>query len=262
MISRISLGATGKETDLNEGYYILTNLRGKRCVVIGGGSIATRKVEALCRCGAEVHIIAPKFCDILAQRQDVTLHEKEYDGSDLEGALLIFACTDDQELNRRVATDAEALNVLVNVVDDPELCRFTVPAVLKRGPIQIAVGTAGASPYLAGRLRDLIGGWLDRAYEPFARKLAALRPRIIERVPRPDRRKAIFQQLAGRDSFDRFKREGWDSWCAWISETTSGKLSPEEVAAFTAKASRFGDPEQVGSPDPTAAESAVNKLVQ
>jgi len=204
-------------------------------VVVGGGSIATRKVDALCRCGADVHIVAPTFCDTLSARSDVTLHEKEYDNADLDGAMLVFACTDKPELNRRVSQDCESMSLVCNVADDPDLCQFTVPAVLKRGPIQVAVGTAGASPYLAGRLRDLIAGWIDRAYEPFARKLAALRPVIMEREPRPDRRRSIFQRLAGRESFDRFKREGTDSWCEWISKTMDGKITRDEVILCTAK---------------------------
>ena len=138
------------------------------------------------------------------------------------------------ELNHRIAEDSRELRVLCNVVDDPDWCDFTVPAVLKRGPIQIAVGTAGASPYLAGRIRDLISGWLDRAYEPFARRLAALRPAIIGRIDKPDQRKAIFQQLAGRESFDRFKREGSNSWCEWISQTTRRELSTQEIYSITA----------------------------
>jgi len=220
---------------VNEGYYILLGLGGRRCVVVGGGSISTRKVEALCRCGADVRIVAPTFCENLLKRADVTLCEKEYQPSDLEGAVLVFACTDSRGLNRRVSEDCRARGLLCNVVDDPTLCSFSVPAVLKRGPIQVAVGTAGASPYLAGRLRDLIGGWLDRAYEPFSRKLAALRPVILSAVPRVDRRKAIFQRLASRESFDRFKREGADSWCEWISKTMDGRISTAEVISRTSK---------------------------
>ncbi len=218
---------------MKEGYYILLGLQGRRCVVIGGGSLATRKVEALCRCGADVHIVSPSFCDILSKRTDVTLHQKEYDKSDIEGAVLAFACTDDNELNRRIAEDCKQERVLCNVVDDPEWCDFTVPAVLKRGPIQIAVGTGGASPYLAGRLRDLIAGWLDRAYEPFARRLAALRPLILERIPQQDQRRALFQQLAGRESFDRFKREGNNAWCEWISSRTQNRISVDEAINLT-----------------------------
>jgi precorrin-2 dehydrogenase/sirohydrochlorin ferrochelatase len=222
-----------------EGYYILLSLRNRRCVVVGGGSIATRKVDALCRCQAEVHIISPRFCEILAKRTDVTLHLKNYDKSDLDGSILVFACTDNPDLNHQIAQDCRDLNVICNVVDDPEWCDFTVPAVLKRGPIQIAVGTAGASPYLAGRIRDLIGGWLDRAYEPFARKLAALRPVIMNRVTQTDTRKGIYQQLAGRESFDRFKREGSEAWCEWIAQKTKGGLEINEIQNITASVSRY-----------------------
>ena len=217
---------------MQEGYYILLGLKDRRCVVIGGGSVATRKVEALCRCEAEVHVIAPQFCDMLAKRTDVTRHEMKYDKSVLEKTVLAFACTDDNELNHQIAVDCREMGVLCNVVDDPEWCDFVVPAVLKRGPIQIAVGTAGASPYLAGRIRDLIGSWLDRAYEPFARKLAALRPLLMQRISQGDSRKTIYQQLAGRESFDRFKREGTESWCKWIAQNTHNEVSPEEIIAL------------------------------
>jgi precorrin-2 dehydrogenase/sirohydrochlorin ferrochelatase len=222
-----------EDSIVREGYFILVDLHKRRCVVVGGGSIATRKVDALCRCDAEVHVISPRFCDVLQKRTDIILHTKEYDTSDLEGATLSFACTDNTELNHQIQEESRKLGILCNVVDDPDWCDFTVPAVLKRGPIQIAVGTSGASPYLAGRIRDLIGGWLDRAYEPFAKKLAALRPVIIDRVNKLDFRKTIFQQLAGRESFDRFKREGCDSWCDWISQTTQGEISTKEIQTVT-----------------------------
>jgi len=237
---------------MQEGYYILLDLKQRRCVVVGGGSIATRKVDALRRCEADVHIVAPRFCDILASRKDVTLHQKEYEKSDLVGAPLTFACTDNHDLNHKIVQDSREVGTLCNVVDDPDWCDFTVPAVLKRGPIQIAVGTAGASPYLAGRLRDLIGGWLDRAYEPFARRLAALRPIIMDRIPRTDFRKAVFQQLAGRESFDRFKREGTDSWCEWISQTTQNELTTEEAIAIAASASRFHRNNETDEANPAA----------
>ncbi len=218
---------------MKEGYYILLSLEKHRCVVVGGGSLATRKVDALCRCGAEVHIVASEFCDILLKRSDVNLHHKEYEKSDLDGVTLAFACTNDETLNRKIADDCKESRVLCNVVDDPDWCDFSVPAVLKRGPIQIAVGSGGASPYLAGRIRDLIAGWLDRAYEPFARRLAALRPPIVERIARLEDRRGIFQQLAGRESFDRFKREGNQSWCEWISTRTKRQLSTDEVLRLT-----------------------------
>jgi precorrin-2 dehydrogenase/sirohydrochlorin ferrochelatase len=194
--------------------------------------------------------VAPNICDTLAERTDVVIHRREYEKSDLERAVIAFACTDIRQLNEKISADCREMGVLCNVVDDPELCDFTVPAVLKRGPIQIAVGTAGASPYLAGRIRDLIGGWIDRAYEPFARKLAALRPIIINRVERPEKRKSIFQQLAGRESFDRFKREGNEAWCEWISQTVDGRLSRDEIVNYTTVAAQRFDRQDTSACQP------------
>lgn len=230
---------------VQEGYYILLKLEGKKCVVIGGSSAATRKVDALRRCGADVHIIADSFCEALMRRTDITLHQKPYEKKDLEGASLVLICTDDEPLIEKVINDCKELGILYTVADRPEISDFTVPAVLKRGPIQIAVGTGGSSPYLEGRIRDLIAGWLDRAYEPFAYRLADLRPLIIERIPDADERRALFQKLAGRESFDRFKREGSDAWCEWVSQKTAGRITPQEAIEITKpKPRRFTPPEQ------------------
>jgi len=209
---------------VREGYCVLINLEGRKCVVIGGGSVAQRKVEALCRCGAQVLIVAPQVTDALAKRTDVTILEQAYDKEVLSGATLAFACTDDKDLNHQVARDCRKLGVLCNAVDDPQWCDFIVPAVLRRGPIQVAVATCGASPYLAGRIRDLIGGWLDRAYEPFAKLLASIRPKVLDEISQIDRRKEIFQRLAGRESFEHFKREGEAGWRKWADLTTEGQI--------------------------------------
>ena len=130
---------------------------GRRCVVVGGGSVAARKVEGLVAAGADVVVIAPSIDPSIRSRAGVAVVEREYRSGDLEGAWLAMAATDDPDVNRKVHDDGEALRVWVNAADDPPSCSFTLPAVLRRGPVQIAVSTSGHSPALAVWIRSQIG---------------------------------------------------------------------------------------------------------
>ncbi len=215
-----------------EGYCVFLNLEARRCVVVGGGAVAHRKVEALLRCGAAVHVVAPQICQSLAKRSDLQIHSQPYSQEILEDAVLVFACTDDKQLNHQISRDCRGRSIVCNVVDDPDWCDFIVPAVLKRGPIQIAVGTCGSSPYLAGRIRDLIGGWLDRSYGSFAQALASVRGQVIQQVASPEQRKAILQTLAGKESFERFKSKGQLGWLEWADHIGQGQLKLTQTAGI------------------------------
>ena len=130
---------------------------GRRCVVVGGGEVAARKVDGLLAAGADVVVVSPSVDPSIRSRADVAILERPYRSGDLDGAWLAIAATDDPEVNRQVHDDGEALRVWVNAADDPAACSFTLPAVLRRGPVQIAVSTSGHSPALAAWIRSQIG---------------------------------------------------------------------------------------------------------
>jgi len=130
---------------------------GRRCVVVGGGEVAARKVDGLLAAGADVIVVAPSVDASIRSRGEVAIFERPYRAGDLDGAWLAIAATDDPQVNRRVHDDGEALRVWVNAADDPPACSFTLPAVLRRGPVQIAVSTSGHSPALAAWIRSQIG---------------------------------------------------------------------------------------------------------
>src|SRR5581483_8509303 len=136
-------------------YIACLNLIGRRCVVIGGGPVGLEKIEGLLVCDADVTLIAPEAIEPvrdLAREGSIAWEQREYAGaSDLEGAFIVIAATSDTELNTRVFRDAEARAMLVNVVDVPPLCNFILPAIMRSGPLAIAISTAGASPALAKR---------------------------------------------------------------------------------------------------------------
>jgi precorrin-2 dehydrogenase/sirohydrochlorin ferrochelatase len=134
-------------------------LAGRRCVVVGGGEVAARKVEGLLAAGADVVVIAPRITDAI-RRSGVELEEREYRRGDLEGAWLAVTATDDAAVNRAVHADGEASRVWTNAADDPPACSFTLPAVVRQGPVMVAVSTAGYSPALASWLRGQVAAQL------------------------------------------------------------------------------------------------------
>ncbi|HET7524084.1 MAG TPA: bifunctional precorrin-2 dehydrogenase/sirohydrochlorin ferrochelatase [Acidimicrobiales bacterium] len=149
---------------------------GRRCVVVGGGAVAARKAEGLAATGAQVTVIAPQVDPSIRTLPGVTVLEREYRTGDLDGAWLAVAATDNPEVNRSVHADGEAARVWVNAVDDPPACSFTLPAVVRQGPVVVAVSTSGYSPALAGWIREkvaeqlgpevaLVAEWLSEARE-------------------------------------------------------------------------------------------------
>src|ERR1700686_2447178 len=135
---------------------IFLDVTGRQCVVVGGGEVAARKVEALLEAGAHVTVVSPQLSpplESMAARGLVTHIAREYQRGDIRGCVLVYAATDDPKLHRELAAEARALGIPVNVVDVPELCTFISPAVLNRGELQIAISTGGASPAFAARLR-------------------------------------------------------------------------------------------------------------
>jgi siroheme synthase-like protein len=150
-------------------YIACLRLSGRRCVVVGGGEVGLEKVEGLLACDADVTLVGPEAepaLDEYAREGSIRWERREYRPEDLEGALLVIAATSDTEVNIRVYEDAEARAMLVNVVDVPPLCSFILPAVVRSGPLAIAISTAGASPALAKRMKREIA---DAFGEPYAR---------------------------------------------------------------------------------------------
>ena len=137
-------------------YPVFLDIKEKRCVVIGGGNVALRKVNMLLDHTAGVEIISPELCSELSQlvtEGKVKAIQREYEPSDLDGAFLVVAATADSETNEQVAKEATERGILINVVDVPKLSNFIVPSYLRRGDVTIAVSTGGKSPALARKIR-------------------------------------------------------------------------------------------------------------
>jgi precorrin-2 dehydrogenase / sirohydrochlorin ferrochelatase len=151
-------------------YIACLKLSGRPCLVVGGGEIGLEKVEGLLACDGEVTVIAPELTEPLRELADegsIRWERRAYAGAeDLDGVFMVIAATDDTDVNIRIYDDAERRAMLVNVVDVPPLCNFILPAIIRTGPLAIAISTAGASPALAKRIRDELA---DEYGEPYAR---------------------------------------------------------------------------------------------
>jgi precorrin-2 dehydrogenase/sirohydrochlorin ferrochelatase len=176
----------------------LVGLERARCVVVGGGQVAARKVAGLCQAGARPVVISPAVGEALrcqAEAGEIELIPRSYQAGDLLDARLVIAATDDPGTNEAVWQEALARGLLVNVVDDPLHCNFYVPATVRRGALSLSISTGGTSPALARRIRQDLEEDYGAVYERYLALLGGLRPLIQETVSDGARRKALWEEL-------------------------------------------------------------------
>lgn len=196
-------------------YPIFLELSGRRTVVIGGGRVAVRKVQALLDAGARVVVVAERIDDMmtgLCAGTDVEVVQGSYAKSYLASAVLAIAATNNNDLNKKIYKDCQELEILCNVVDVPDLCDFYVPAVVKRGNLQIAIGTDGSSPAYAGHIRKKLEKVFTEKHGEFVAELETLRGRVIEELADPADRKAVFGDMVNDESFEYFDEKGPAAW--------------------------------------------------
>jgi len=191
------------------GYYpIFLNLGGRRCVVVGGGKVAERKVRTLLRARASVRVISLELTPRLAQwaaAKNISVARHGYRKGDLGQPLLVFAATNDPAVQQAVREDAEALGALVNVADDREHSTFLVPASFAQGDLQVAISTSGASPALARSLRQRLQALLGREYKAHLSFLREARSQVLKSVPVQKERARVFRNLVA--SLKEIKRQ-------------------------------------------------------
>jgi precorrin-2 dehydrogenase/sirohydrochlorin ferrochelatase len=162
-------------------YPIFLDIRGKICVIVGGGEVAARKAERLLDCGAKVFIISPKLSPALAALKEKSLicHiAAAYSGDLIQGAALVIGATDDEKTNAKISSDARSKGIPVNIVDDPQKCDFILPSVVQRGDLAITIGTGGKSPALARHLREELEAKYGEEYKIFLNILGNLRVKM------------------------------------------------------------------------------------
>jgi uroporphyrin-III C-methyltransferase / precorrin-2 dehydrogenase / sirohydrochlorin ferrochelatase len=179
-------------------YPLFADLTGLPVLVVGGGHVAERKIAALLAASAQIHVGAPALTPNLTQLVEAGTIEHQagaFQSAWLDGMWLVIAATDDRELNARIATAASERRIFANVVDDPALSRFQVPAVVDRSPLTIAISTSGAAPVIARRVRETLETELDHALGPLTALAQRHRARITQRWPNMAQRRAFYDWL-------------------------------------------------------------------
>jgi len=175
---------------------IFLDLKDRQCIVIGGGSVASRKVKTLLNADAKVIVIAPQASDSLKQlaaEKQITLLQRQFETTDIAVAFLVVAATDDTAVNEQIATQANTANTLVNVADNAKLCSFIFPSVLDRSPVTVAVSTGGASPVLARQLRMKLETMIPSACGRLAGITEEYREKVKQHFPQQEQRKQFWE---------------------------------------------------------------------
>ena len=209
-------------------YPILLNIQDKKCLVVGGGNVAWRKVCSLKEAGARVTVVSPEFCPEMGKETGIERIQQKYEEGFLHEVLVVIASTDDEEVNKKVYYDAVKRGILVNVVDRPEFCSFIVPATISRGDLNISISTGGASPALARNIRESLEKQFGDEYGDFAKLLSETRRKILSEISNESIRRDILQRIAGLDMLEIIKQKGIAEAKKKILEIISEKIQKEK----------------------------------
>ena len=163
-------------------YPVFINMRGRSCIVVGGGKVALRKISDLLETGAKVTVVAETpdpIIEDLAQKENIKLFRRLFKPEDIENAFLVFTATDDDSVNAEIAGIAKKYGALVNVVDNPQYCDFFSGAVVKRGPLRIAISTSGCSPGIAAEIRRELDELYSESFASFLQTVGEMRQYIL-----------------------------------------------------------------------------------
>jgi precorrin-2 dehydrogenase/sirohydrochlorin ferrochelatase len=195
-------------------YPIFLDIKGRSCLVVGGGSVGTRKVERLLECGALVTIVGIQVSQTLkrlSKENLITLNIRAYKSSDLDGRFLIIGATNDEQLNQQLSMDAEKRNMLCNIADRPAACNFILPSIIQQGDLVMAISTSGKSPAFAKKLRKDLEMQFDEAYAVFLDLMGAIRNHLLKEAHAPEQHKPIFNKIIHSNILDMIKARNVDA---------------------------------------------------
>ncbi len=213
-------------------YPIFVQLQGEKALVVGGGSVARRKVETLLEYGASVRIVSRVLCpklERLAEKEEIRFLGEEFRETFLEGIFLVIAATDDKELNHRISRAARARGLLINAVDQPEDCNFIVPSIVNRGNLQIAISTSGKSPAMAKKIRKELEARFGMEYEVFLSLMGRIREAVLPMGFSQKENGAIFQRIIDAGLLDMIARGDTKGAEAALSELLPAGIDREKI---------------------------------
>lgn len=211
-------------------YPVNLRIAGRRCLVIGGGAVAARKVDALLFCNARVAVVSPEAggqIRQLAEEDRIVWWQRSYRTGDLDGVFLAVAATDQPDVQRQIAEDAAKLPVLLNCVDNPSVCDFQVPSQMRRGGLLITISTGGASPAFSRKIRERLETEFGWEYGPVIDLLGRLRLLVIGEGGGSEINAALFRRLLDLDMAGLVRRHEWDTLLARLQNILPSHLDPK-----------------------------------
>ena len=190
-------------------YPVYLNIKDRKCIVVGGGVVAERKINLLLKKGANITIISPDLTDnlhSLAEENKITHIKDKFHERYLEKAQLIIGATNDNRVNKEIYNAAKKRNILVNIVDSPKYCNFIVPSVVERGDLIISISTSGRSPALSKKIRKELEQKYGEEYSQFLSIMGRIREELLLKVKDQKKREKIFDNLVNSDIIDLIKQ--------------------------------------------------------
>ena len=209
-------------------YPLFLDIANRRCVVVGGGDVAERKVDRLLDFGASVVVVGKKLAPGLEASKKagrITHIPADYDKVFIEGAFLVIGATDQDIVNERVARDAREKGILVNIVDDPERCDFILPALVAQGDLLIAVSTGGKSPALAKKLREDLEPLFGKEYQVLLDVMGQLREKLLKRGRSSDENRRSFEAVVHSDILKHIKDRSWEKVRKIVADITGEQIN-------------------------------------
>ena len=231
-------GARGRRWNTRPYYPAILDIAGRRAVVVGAGKIGEGKIEGLLNADAKVTVVSLTATDRVrewARAGRIELHERAYLSSDLDDTFLVIAATENNDTNVRVFEDAEARQMLCNVVDVTHLCNFILPSIVRHGDLAIAVSTGGASPAMARRIRISLAQCYGDEYAVALELLGSLREELKTTYPSPDDRKVLFERMVYSDFMELVRAgdvERIEAWVQTCIDEGPGYATPAEHRAM------------------------------
>jgi siroheme synthase-like protein len=195
-------------------YPVFLNLARKKCLVVGGGKVAVRKVIALLRAKAQVTVITKESSRQMSRLAPlINLQIRPFSDDDLSRtSFLVIGATNDQAVNKRISQRAETLNIPCNIVDQTPLCSFVVPAQVRRGEVTVAIATGGVSPRLSGYLKKEVAKVVLPVHGELAAYLGTIRKRLYTELPEISLRNGFWSELFSRDPVQEIDEHGWEAF--------------------------------------------------
>jgi len=213
-------------------YPLFLDLQMFPCLVIGGGEVAERKVHSLLKAEGQVTVVSPTLTpqlQVWVSEHRIVAHLRPYQDGDLDGFSLVFAATDDEALQQRLAVEAREAGILLNVVDRPTLCSFIVPAVVSRGDLTVAVSTSGASPAFARRIRQSLERQFGEEYALVLQILARVREMVAREFPSVEERQRLFTALVDSPLLDYVRERRVDEVDALLQRLVGSRYTCEAL---------------------------------